>query len=54
MTEHETDDSNSRPTLAERYNYAEYEAPDGSVSIIQDTQNEDAWIRTTHTVAVER
>lgn len=54
MTERETGDSESNRDRSERYSYAEYEAAEGSVFIIQDTQNERAWVQATHAVAVER
>jgi hypothetical protein len=53
MTEHDTDTPNSKRTPTDHYEYVEYEAADGSVSVIQDTRNEDAWIRATRAVAVE-
>lgn len=54
MTEHDPDDSAPGDGLAERDRCIDYEVADGTVSVIRNTQNEDAWIQSTHAVAVER
>lgn len=37
-----------------RYEYCEYERAGGMVSVIIDSQNPDAWIRSTVATAVEQ
>ena len=37
-----------------RYRYVEYTSSGGRIGIIQDTKNEEAWLESTKTVAVER
>lgn len=50
-TEPDTD-TNAQHT--DRYRYVEYESDGTSVSVIQDTENQRAWIQSTVNVAVER
>lgn len=54
MTEQETNDSGPKRDPFERYRYVTYETDDESISVIQDKENERAWIQSTHTVAVEQ
>lgn len=51
MTEH---DSNSSRNPFEQYRCVTYKLENKAVSVIQDTENKDAWIQSTHAVAVER
>lgn len=39
---------------ADRYTFVEYEGERGTVSVVQDVQNERAWIQSTTTAPVER
>jgi hypothetical protein len=53
MVEHNPNGPAAERTPQKRYRYVEYVEADGTVSFIQDTQNEHAWIRSTHAVTVE-
>lgn len=53
MDERTTNDSDSRRKPSERYRYVAYEQAEGTVAVIQDRQNDQAWIQSTLAVAVE-
>ena len=42
------------PLETERYRYTEYVYGSSRVSLIQDAENENAWIQSTSTAPVER
>ncbi|ELZ13186.1 hypothetical protein C477_22050 [Haloterrigena salina JCM 13891] len=54
MTEHDSTASAAEHDPFEQYRYIEYTMDDESVSVIQDTENDRAWIQSTHAVLASR
>lgn len=50
----DTQSDTQRRTADDRYRYVEYDTDGSTVSIIQDSENQRAWIQSTLSVDVER
>lgn len=53
MTEYDTNASAAEHDPFEQYRYIEYTTADEPVAVIQDRENDRAWIQSTHAVTVE-